>query len=101
MDLSFSYNWNKKLDCQAFTTIRKTRYEPGTILKVFHKKEYIKTVYVESVKEFKLHQLNSFMSYLDTGYSVQECQNIIKKMYSARYTDLDTETFYFHLLVTV
>ncbi|HMR84804.1 MAG TPA: hypothetical protein PKE30_16780 [Niabella sp.] len=82
--LPFSYNWNNKLDCTAFTTIR-----------IFNTEKHIEGIRVNavlkgqskgfgtimSVKPFYLAQLNTFISYLDTGYSVEECRNIILKMY--------------------
>ncbi|MGQ0738382.1 MAG: hypothetical protein ACT4OJ_04915 [Bacteroidota bacterium] len=36
---------------------------------------------IMAVKLFLLDKLNPFMSYLDTGYSVEECKGIITRMY--------------------
>lgn len=36
---------------------------------------------VIDVREFWLHELNLFMSYIDTGYSVDQCQQIIQRMH--------------------
>ena len=34
------------------------------------------------VKKFMLKDLSNFVAYLDTGYSKENCQSIIQKMYS-------------------
>lgn len=82
--LSFSYNWNNKLDCKAFTTIRiynPNKHVKGTKVAIWLKSESKGTGTIEEVKPFMLDQLNPFISYLDTGYSVEECRNVFLKMY--------------------
>lgn len=39
------------------------------------------TGFIKDVKPFLLQNLNPFMSYIDTGYGVEETTNIIIKMY--------------------
>jgi hypothetical protein len=84
-DLFFSYNWNNKLDCKAFTTIRlfnPGKHVVGVKYRVMLKRTENKGVgVIRSVKPFLLEQLNPYISYLDTGYPVEECRNIILKMY--------------------
>lgn len=86
--IPFSYNWNNKLDCKAFTTIR--IYNPGTHIPGMVVDVQLKGVSkgiakIISVKPFYLHNLNEYMSYLDTGYAVPELKNIIEKMYPKIY----------------
>lgn len=84
IDLKFSYNWNKKLDCHAFTTIRlfnPNKHFVGQLVKLFIKDKHIGEGAIADVSVFQLNSLNSFMAYLDTGYSAQEAVAIIKKMY--------------------
>jgi hypothetical protein len=83
--ISFSYNWNKKLDCDAFTTIR--LYQPekyciGEQYEIQLKKEKLFEGVIVDVKKFMLKDLSNFVAYLDTGYSKENCQSIIQKMYS-------------------
>lgn len=84
-DLFFSYNWNNKLDCRAFTTIRlfnPGKHVVGARFRVMLKRTENKgQVTLTAVKPFLLEQLNPFIAFLDTGYSVEECRNIIEKMY--------------------
>ena len=84
IDLKFSYNWNKKLDCRAFTTIR--LYQPakhyrGQSVRVLLKDNCIAEGMVHDVQAFYLTQMNTYMAWIDTGYSVEEAQAIIRKMY--------------------
>lgn len=83
-DLKFSYNWNNKLDCTAFTTIRlfnSSKHKPEEKVNLLLKENPMGTGTIKSVRCFFLADLNEFVSYLDTGYSVAECQKIIHTMY--------------------
>lgn len=82
--IPFSYNWNNKLDCKAFTTIRlynPNKHFEGNQVNIWLKGGARGTGTIKAVKPFLLEKLNPFISYLDTGYSVEECRNIILKMY--------------------
>jgi hypothetical protein len=36
---------------------------------------------IKEIKRLYLHQINEFIAYVDTGYSKEECVNIIRRMY--------------------
>ena len=77
--------YNKKLDCDAFTTIR--LYQPekyciGEQYEIQLKKKKLFEGVIIDVKKFWLKDLSNFVAYLDTGYSKENCQSIIQKMYS-------------------
>lgn len=98
--LGFSYNWNNKLDCSAFTTIRLSgRFDIGDTVEVTEtvKKQKVSRGLANCLgkKRFKLDDLNEFMAQLDTGYDVQECKNIIKRMY--KNVDWTKAYLYFYL----
>ena len=83
-DLKFSYNWNHKLDCDAFSTIR--LYNPfkhilGNHCRIYLNNEDRGTGKLVAVHRFLLINLTASMSFIDTGYSVEECRNIFIKMY--------------------
>ena len=85
IDVKFSYNWNKKLDCHAFTTIR--LYNPqkhfkGQAVRILLNDKYLTDGFIYDVSVFKIDQLNDFMAYVDTGYSAEEAKKILYKMYS-------------------
>lgn len=82
--INFSYNWNKKLDCNAFTTIRlyqPNKYQIGHEYEIRLKEKALFNAVIVDVKKFYLKDLSNFISYLDTGYSKENCTGIIKKMY--------------------
>jgi hypothetical protein len=84
IDLKFSYNWNHKLDCNAFTTIRlynSQKHIPGQEVNILLNEKSIGTGAIKDVVLFQLDKLNSFTSFLDTGYSVEETKKIFYKMY--------------------
>lgn len=84
IDLKFSYNWNHKLDCHAFTTIRiynPDKHYVGQSVRLLLKDQEMGTGLIHGVNAFYLASLNPFMSYIDTGYSVEETASIIRRMY--------------------
>lgn len=82
--LEFSTNWNNKLDCKCFTTIRlfnTAKHFKGNQFEVFLQKKYKTKVEVLSVGLIKINSLTDFLCYLDTGYSRLETIEILEKMY--------------------
>jgi len=89
-NLNFSFNWNNKLDCRCFTTIRlknERLYPIGKELTVLLKNKPLKTVKIIDVKHFTLPQLNEFMAMLDTGYNLESTIDIFHKMYPQTVND--------------
>ncbi len=83
-ELPFSYNWNNKLDCKSFTTLRlknRKRFEIGRKYKITLKKAFKKHAEIVGIKTLLLKDISDYIAYLDTGYSKEECQSIIRKMY--------------------
>jgi len=90
--MEFKNNWNRKLDCMAFVTIRPGKYEVGDEYKIMLKqgKEMIAKGVgeVKQVKRMRVCQLNDYMAYLDSGYSAEVCKGIIQKMYHLESTEV-------------
>jgi hypothetical protein len=83
--IGFSYNWNNKLQCKAFTTLRMSnpkKYVEGREYWVRLKDEIKSKATIRAVSHFKLEGINDFISYLDTGYNANECKKILQRMYS-------------------
>lgn len=82
----FSYNWNNKLNCKAYTTfcLYNGKYQIGKTYQIFLKDQHLYNAVIEDIKVLKLDQVNSFIAYIDTGYSVEEFKNIVKKMYGTK-----------------
>jgi hypothetical protein len=101
--ITFTTNWNKKLDCSAFTTIRLEDqiYQKGKNFEVFEK-GHLKGVFcIVHLSVFKLNQLSEAMAYLDTGYNKEKTTNIIKKIYDKRAPDWDKQNLYYMVLAKV
>lgn len=82
--LIFSYNWNNKLDCKAFSTIRifqPERHYVGKEVELMLKDKRIGIGTYVAIKPFLLEKMTTFMAYIDTGYSLEECKGIIQRMY--------------------
>lgn len=85
-DIDFSYNWNGKLNCKSFTTIRlrnDMKYVVGERYRLKIKGERLGGVEILAIKHFYLRELNEFIARIDTGYSKDECEKIIRRMYSS------------------
>ena len=95
-DLEFSYNWNNKLQCNVFTTIRLADYPVGKRFNVFLKGEFLYTATIIEKVERKLSTLNNFICYLDTGYDVVETRNIITRMYQKYNVNWVTKPLYIY-----
>lgn len=87
----FSYNWNNKLSCNYFTTIRRKNpikykigekyditYGEGAKLHVKFRAEIVE------IRNIRFKDINPFIAGLDTGYSLQETKNILHKMYKLK-----------------
>lgn len=91
--INFTSNFNNKLDCQCFITIRSDYYNDikvGSICQIALNKNVLYNAQLLAVKPFKLGSLNEFVSCLDTGYSVAETIAMIRKMYNNKITLNDT-----------
>lgn len=90
-DLTFSTNWNKKLGCDAFTTLRMSnKYEPGDAVRILLQKkkgdppEVIGLGKVHGKRKIKITDINDFLAYVDTGYNAEETRGILHNMYKNR-----------------
>lgn len=103
--LNFSNNWNGKLNCNIFSTIRRHNtaiHYAGRIVDIYDqsttpakyrgKGEYL------HVFPFMLHQLKPAMALLDTGYGVEETKNILRTMYKNKCANVDQELFDYCLI---
>lgn len=90
-DIKFTQNWNNKLQCNYFTTIRSfnpSKYQLYTKFNVLLKRgnnwEKIGTVEVVNIRNLRAIDLQANECYCDTGYNKEQTLNIFQKMYSRR-----------------
>ncbi len=83
-DLHFSYNWNGKLNCQCFTTLRlynAEKYKTGALFNIYLNNKPKGQARLIQMNYFNLKDVNEFVARIDTGLSAKECQNMIRQMY--------------------
>lgn len=95
-NIRFSYNWNNKLHCQAFTTLRlhnPRKYQVGKKLDIYLREKtkwtFIAQGEIKEIKTFKASKINDFIAFLDTGYNREECLKIIQRMYKTEDPEMD------------
>lgn len=111
--LKFSTNWNKKLNCRCFSTIRKSnRFKVGDQLTVLLHDEKKGNVFADDgkcyidygvatvvhISPFKLSSLTDGMALIDTGYTRLEVLTILNAMYGKGKPLPPDTTFYFIIL---
>jgi len=97
--ITFSYNWNGKLNCDCFTTLRlSSRLNENEIVEVIDRG--VSKGQARIIKKRRLNsiaEINDMMAFLDTGYNAEECRNIIKRMHP-KITDWDKQSLYYYLI---
>jgi hypothetical protein len=103
--LNFSTNWNKKLDCDIFSTIRiwnQDKHFQGKEVDIYDNSikpaRYKGRAKYEIVSEFKLSQLKASAAMLDTGYTLSETINILRTMYYKKVPDIEKQSFAYIIL---
>jgi uncharacterized protein YqfB (UPF0267 family) len=80
--IKFTYNWNNKLENKFFTTLRiSTNWKTGDICELFLMDEHIRNIKIYAIKDIKLSAINEYVAGIDTGYGVDGCKEVLKKMY--------------------
>lgn len=93
-DISFSYNWNKKLYCRFFTTIRLAnyaKYHVGKLYRIMHKENYAFDGLIVRIEYYKLQELPELVCMMDTGLTKQETIELIQKMYVNKNIDWSSQ----------
>jgi hypothetical protein len=102
--IRFQRNWNNKLNCDYFTSIRMNgaKYQLGKTLKLFlHQNGVYRNmgnVKVVEAKPIRMHQLNRSMTLLDAGLEIDKFKEMLWFMYKDRVPDLDKVEFVFLIL---
>lgn len=88
--LDFSTNWNGKLHCQIFHTIRRSgRFDVGQLVEVYLKENLLGTAQcVAKTRYPNASSIPEVICLLDTGYGSSETQTILARMYKDEDPDL-------------
>lgn len=83
----FANNWNGKLSCSSFTTIRlynESTYATDSIHEIFYKDLHVGRARVIDMKKLPIDRISDWIGFLDTGYSGAETQRILRTMYKKK-----------------
>lgn len=101
--VKFSRNWNNKLDCKFFTTLRldEDQFEIGKTYDIYlleggDFKPYKRAKCV-GVKRLKFNQLSQYLIAMDIGKPLQEGLHMIRRMYDKKVDDWNTQKFVYPL----
>lgn len=95
-EVHFSHNWNNKLNCDSFSTIRlrnDNKYVLLDLYKVFLKREVtnkevdFSIVRLQSISHFYLHKVTPGITFIDANLPVIDFIELIKKMYKNKNID--------------
>lgn len=100
---AFSTNWNNKLSCEYFTTLRlySKKFIVGNIYDIELQKKHLKFAECKAIKTLNIEQINDYIAGLDTGYDAEETKKLIKTMYKNLNLDWTTQRLVFVLFKTV
>ncbi len=85
--IKFSFNWNNKLNCKAFSTIRpysEGKYIITELYEILLKEHVVAKAKIVNTFKFDINQMTNNMAFLDTGYDANETRKIIQTMYKLK-----------------
>ena len=98
-ELKFSTNWNKKLCCNVFTTLRlNDQMQIGDLVLVKIKDKNRGIVEILDKKMIYLSELTDDICYLDTGYNAEETKKILQTMYKNKNVNWKLKPLYLYFL---
>ena len=102
--IKFQRNWNNKLSCNYFTTIRlpQENYKVDNTLKlllhengIFRDMGFVKVI---EAKPIRAYQINDWMAYLDAGMSADKMREMLYYMYKDKVDDFEKTEFVYMIL---
>ncbi len=83
LQTKFSNNWNNKLDCNCFTTVRidSNKYKLNDVHAIIENGVLKKKAIIRSIKRMYLHEITNEIAYLDVGKDAEYLKNLLNIMY--------------------
>jgi len=102
--IEFTYNWNNKLDCRSFSTVRLANSKKYVLLDDYQ--VYLKTkgngpdIYkglakLQHIRRFNLFEVTPDITFLDANLNIFEFQKLLTTMYKNKLVDFRTQPLYF------
>lgn len=88
--IHFSYNWNNKLNCKSFSTVRLWNEKKYQLIDLYevtvkkdaqHPKMSLGIARLQVINKFLLHKVTPGISFLDANLTVIDFQQLVKTMY--------------------
>ncbi len=101
--ISFNLNWNAKLYCNCFTTIRPKnddKYQLAEVYEIMLKGKNLGEATIVFIKDLKLSQITQAMSFLDTGFPASKAIEIFRDLYPD-IENIEDQTFTYMVLERV
>ena len=99
--VNFSYNWNGKLHCKCFPTIRlhnAAKYQVGKHLDVHYTNRYLGLGVIRHVTVFTIDKMTAAMALIDTGYALDEQKKLMNTMYKNKGINWATQQLAFVII---
>lgn len=102
--LRFNKNWNKKLNCDYFTTLRliSDKFVKGNVYRILLEENgVLRTLYdavIIDVRNIRIYQITDWMSCLDSGLSSGELKDILYWMYKNSVANINEADFAYIML---
>ncbi|MGZ3999590.1 MAG: hypothetical protein ACXVIY_03130 [Mucilaginibacter sp.] len=99
--ITFSWNWNAKLFCKCFTTIRihnPGKYVIGRSYDIRLNDHDMGTGIIRTISQFRLDQFNDNMALIDMGMPAAKAKATLLTMYKNKNFNWDTQLFDFILI---
>ena len=103
-ELHFSHNWNNKLNCESFSTVRlrnDNKYQLLDLYRIFLKREvYPQNVdfaiaRLQAISHFYLHQVTPGITFLDANLSKIDFIQMIESMYKSKHINFHQQQMSF------
>ena len=100
-EINFSYNWNNKLNCNAFTTFRmlNQKYRIGRIYKINLNRKFLFEAQIMDMRQILLEEITEIAAMIDTGLNRTSFIDLVKTMYKAYKINWETQPFQYMLLL--
>ncbi len=97
-DIEFSSNWNNKLSCPCFSTLRVSgRFAVGQRVRVWLKTRVMGYAVCRYRRQITFGAINDAMAFLDTGYNADKCRAILVNMYKGKMAINDDTLVFFYV----
>jgi hypothetical protein len=102
--LEFSHNWNRKLDCGSFSTVRLFNPSKYVLLDLYsislNDKQVHETIFkgvarLQSISNFQLDKVSPAISFLDSNLPVIDFIKLVKTMYKNKKINFNTQKMSF------